>query len=304
MDIKGFSALIVGVVVALVLAGATLPVFANASDETKTIFNNSYNRYSQLLEDDIDNFTMTVTWDVNTTKATVTIGDNEPYDYNMSSTRVPLINTEHGMLNANKANARGILNYDGSATTINITSGPITIEVSNGVVTLTDSATTPNTYTWDVGAWLFYPDNDGNYTAVNATTDKESPIYLNSIDDLYFATVINTDTLGFVSGHGAECKFYNVTDTPTYSMSLLTSEELTGYTNVIKTTIGDYVISTDAGTNADDTPFNPFIVMVPRSIDGYTPMNSALNIIMQILPLLAIAGLVTGAVVWFINRKG
>lgn len=48
MDIKAFPALIVGVVVALVLAGAVLPVFAETTSATDTFTNEGYysmNRY-------------------------------------------------------------------------------------------------------------------------------------------------------------------------------------------------------------------------------------------------------------------
>ena len=288
-------------VVVVVIGSVLIPVLDDAKDDEKTVFNNNYNRYSRLLDSDIDSFSMTITWNVTTTTAYVTVGD-ESYNYAMSSSRVPLICTEEGMLNANKVNSRGVLTYSGSASSINITDSPITIEVASGTVTLTDGASTPNVYTWDVGSWLFYPDNDGNYTAMNTTSDKDTEIYLNSIDDLYFATVINTDSLGFVSGHGATCKFFNQTDTPTYAMNLVSSQ-LAGYTDVITTTIGSYTVSEDAGTNTDGTPFNPFITMVPRAVDGHTSQDNSIIAIYEVIPALVIIALVVGVIALVFRSK-
>lgn len=289
-------------VVVVVIGSVLIPVLDDAKDDEKTVFNNNYNRYSRLLDSDIDSFSMTVTWDVTTTTASVSINGADPYNYSMSSTRAPLIVCEGGTLEANKTNSRGILKYSESATSTNITDGPITISVANGVATLTDSATTPNEYTWDVGSWLFYPDNNGNYTAMNTTTDKDTGIYLNSIDDLYFATVINTNSLGFVSGHGATCKFYSQTDTPTYAMNLASSQ-LAGYTDVITTTIGSYTISEDAGTNTDGTPFNPFITMVPRAVDGHTTQDNSMIAIYSAIPALVILALIVAVLALVFRSK-
>ena len=56
MDIKAFPALIVGVVVALVLAGAVLPVFAETTSATDTFTNEGYYRMSAF--DGANNYTI------------------------------------------------------------------------------------------------------------------------------------------------------------------------------------------------------------------------------------------------------
>lgn len=304
MEMKIPAIAISAFIVIVVLAGVLMPVLDDAVDDQKTIFNNENGRYSQRLDTEINDFRMVVVWnDVTNVNATVTIGDNDPYTYATSTSRSPLIVTEGGMFAANKANSRGTLYYSGSASSINVTASPITITVENGTVTLTDSADTPNVYTWSVGSWLFYPDSNGNYSAMNTTSDRDTKIYLNSIEDLYFAAVINTDSLGFVSGKGKECKFYSQPDTPTYSMSLLNSAEENGYTDVISTTIGDYAVSTEAGTNTDDSPFVPFITMVPRSIDGHTPSNDAISGLLMALPIMVIIALLVAVVALVIRAK-
>lgn len=305
MDVKAFPALIVGVVVALVLAGAVLPVFAETADDQKTIFNNDYNRYSKLIDSDVNNANITIVWsELTNQNITITIGNNDPYTMEMARSRVPLIMSEYGAIEANCNNGRGILRTSDNSSYTYLTNAPVTVQVSSGVVTVTSgSDDTLTTTTFNVGEWLFYPDNNGTYTAMNTTNNPDSTVYLNSIDQLYFVTTINTDNLGYVSGHGDKCTFYSQPGTPTYDMELLNSSEVTGFKDVISTTISDYAISADAGVNSDDSQFVPFITMVPRSIDGHTNLDNTMSTLFNLLPLLAIAGLVTGAVTWFIVRK-
>lgn len=293
-------ALAVSITVAVtIIAGVLIPVLDDASDDQKTLINNSLGRYSKIVDSDINEFSMSLSWpDLSTGKAYVSINGGDPVETSFSSSRVPLVMTEYGAFEAYSVNSRGLLRVSTSATTSYITDAPINIEVASSVVTITtgenDSIVTVATF--NVGNWLFYPDLDGDYTAVNTTTDADTTIYINSIDDLFFATNINTDSLGFVSGHGSSCTFYNVEGTPTYSMSLANYSQYDDFTDVISTTIADYDISTDAGVNADNSAFSPFIVMVPRVIEGHTDLNNSVLSLYGAIPVMVIVALLAAVV--------
>lgn len=305
MNTKSITTIAIATVVAVVtLSMVLVPIVGSAMDEEKTVFNNNYNRYSKLIDSDLDNFSMNITWsDLTQGSITIKIGENDPYTLSISRSRVPLIMTPYGTVEENAVNSRGILRHSASTTYTYLTGGPISIDVANKVVTVTngtgDDATTT---TFNVGDWLFYPDDNGTYTAMNTTSSANDTIYLNSIDDLYFATTINTDNLGFVSGHGKTCTFYNVEDTPSYSMELINSEKVNGYTDIISTKITDYAISSEAGTNSDESQFVPFITMVPRAVIGHTATNNTMLSLFGIIPVFVALAIIV-AVAGFIFAK-
>lgn len=306
LDVRKITMGVVAMIVAiLVVITCATPIMQSLVNEQKTIFNNDYNRYSKLIDSDLDNANITIVWpDLTQGSIEITIGDNDPYTLSVSRSRVPLVLTEFGSVEENAVNSRAIFRSSTAGASSYLTGGPITITVSSGVVTVVngtgDSATTN---TFNVGSWLFYPDDNGDYTAMNTTSSADDIITINSIDDLYFATTINTDNLGFVSGHGATCTFYNVEGTPSYSMELLDSEEVSGYNDVITTKITNYAISAEAGTNLDNSQFVPFITMVPRSVEGHTNMDNTLSMMISIIPLLMVIAIVIGAIGMFIKTR-
>lgn len=305
MDIKAITVALVAVMVGAVVLGATYPIFGDLSDDQKTVFNNDYNRYSRLIDSDLENLSLKIEWnDLTQGSVIITVGTNDPYTLSVSRSRVPLIMTPYGTVEENAVNSRGILRSVDSPTYSYLTGGPIVITVASGVVTVTNgSGDDMTTTTFNVGDWLFYPDDKGDYTAMNTTSSADDVIKINSIDDLYFCTTINTDSLGFVSGHGDTCTFYSQPDTPSYSMELLSSQPLDGYTDVITTKITQYAISSEAGTNSDDSQFVPFITMVPRAVTGHTSMDNTMSMMFQLIPLVLTIGVLLGAIGWFISRK-
>ena len=67
----------------------------------------------------------------------------------------------------------------------------------------------------------------------------------------------------------------------------------------------DKITFTATGSNGDTAvTYSYFLVPYEVTAERTISMDGPLGVLVGVIPLLMVAGLVTGAVVWFINRKG
>lgn len=311
MDVKAFPALIVGVVVALVLAGAVLPVFAETTSATDT-FDNSKNSiaYYDLVDLSGDN-SINIFWDhTKPTKITVNDVEFDLPDVTNYINGVSLIVSDGMALRYYvQSGARyyvqsigvGTAGAYGYASTVNNTDVSITLDSDGWTYNKTTPVTAPLTGS------VFVISDSGDY--VMKTPDSSAYVLEDSITSALGVTVISGTwvIMGWNANTGANItpSEYYPPDGYTITNAVIDSAEVNNYE-------GLYTLDkvTFTATNAEDdtisatVTYSYFIVPSEVTAEKSVHPDGPLTVILNVLPLLAIAGLVTGAVVWFINRKG
>lgn len=287
----------IGIMICVVLLGGLLlPVVVSATDAEKTVYNNTAsNKYSLLYDNDLDGINATievrdfsegkiyVTMDGITEEVAVTNRDN-------------MLMSDKGFVRIDASGQIVRLFLAGQTTYLTTASLPVKVTISNGVVNVKDSSTIDYTFTPE--EWMFIPDNVGNYELVlNTATD----IYVNSINDLYFATIIDTNELGFAWGSNGKATFYDTN--LTFDMTFTTSEKVNPFVDLYRIDMANYQFSTDAGTNADGSGFCPYMVMVPVSVDAHTESNVVVTALLNVLPIITIISIVAAGIYLFMGRK-
>lgn len=303
MDIKAFPALIVGVVVALVLAGAVLPVFAETTDPDTTFTNTGMWRMAPNTNGDTYTFdSATREWSLNGTVVN-----------NSNASNLNVILLDNTTIRSNGW-IRGAQLTGNSVTTVVTNANDQTVVSGNGL---------QGSGTFDIQGYGINP--NGNYLL----TDYDKPVYMNG-DSMIYATGLtgmpNANGLYSAVIHiegnindGVTITPYIVYNTP-YTLTdvsitdvVIDYEEVNGFKDLylLKGITFNYsAVATNNSTSEVTTITNvpcsyssyvvPYEVTAEKSVHPDGPLSVMLNV----LPLLAIAGLVTGAVVWFINRKG
>jgi len=315
MDIKAFPALIVGVVVALVLAGAVLPVFAETTSATDTFKNEGYFRMSEVSATDDD---VIITWDY-----------TKPYTFNINGTD---FNLPTGTTGGNNAYPYTIMAQDGWGVRVSVSAGDkvdlnlygsgtnagllwyatvtdsdtATITLSNGTASFVRNTGTPVTQTYTK---VYIPDNDGDYTLKK----KDTNAYLNK-DSLIYSTG-RTSTLFGSNNFAINCNLTgNIEDGETVNViapsgftpsnAVVNATEVNNYLDLYSFSSVTFDITQDSTDITVNAVYSQVIVPHEVTAEQAVHPDGPLTVMLNVLPLLAIAGLVTGAVVWFINRKG
>lgn len=302
MDVKNFVMAVVGMVLAAVMiGGALLPSVASAVDDERTIYNNGENlRYSELFSGSSSISDLNITLYVSSfTNDELKITNNgvestiNPANYQGTLIMCDQLNIrwDPGNGNVRLSSASDPLNI----LTQNALVAPLTISIVGGNVTVTDSADYTATVT--PTKWLFIPDENGLWETVLST---DSGVYINSLDQIYFSTIITTGNVGFIDGHNGVASSYSG---ESYTWTFENMERVAGYVDLYRVNITDFRFSDNMPHNADGSEIIPFQLIVPRYIDAHTSNNLAASALFNALPLIAIAGLVLAGVYVFINRK-
>lgn len=286
MDVKAFPALIVGVVVALVLFGATLPAWGDINDDMITTYTNTGGTRATMLD-------LSGTHTIISNGTTITIDGGDPItvvNYNLA-------------LASDQINGRRFGNSIqwGSPNGATI-AGDIDLTITDGMIngTLTSIASgTVYTFTNAKINYMAYPDNAGAYTMVFSDNVLRS-IYLTDPEtQFYSANFLNTTGQWFSYYNGVLTVGGQINDTMTF-----TGEKVDYDTTVYRYTISQDDIVFTVDNAGEDYTVHPYICVVPYEVHGMaTQTNHIVATLLSILPLLIGAGLVLGAVAWFIVRK-
>lgn len=293
---------LVGVMICVIMiGGALLPAVSSATDNERTIYNNEANlRYSELFSgsDSISNLNITL-YVESFTNAEIKVTNG-----GVESTITPA-GWQGTLIMCDKLNIRwdpgnGNVRVHSFADPLEILTqsdltAPLTISIANGTITVTDSADYTTTVT--PTEWLFIPDEDGAWETV---LHSSNGIYVNDLNQVYFSTIISTDNIGFMSGHDGIATTYNGVD---YSWSFTNMEKVNGYVDLYRINMSDFRFGDGMPNNADESPIIPYQVIVPRSVDAHTNTNVVVTSLFNVLPLVAITGLVMAGIYVFISRK-
>lgn len=303
MEISKFPMLIVGVVVALVLAGAVLPVFAETTSTTDTFTNDGYFRMTTSIIDD----EIVISWD-STKDSGVTV--NGDY-YDLESAVAP--DQPKSIAFCNDCLIRftdrgGFYSFEiwgenmpgGVDGVSSDTPNAASVTISQNSVTWIKNDADPVTVTTN-GLWTII-DKDGNQ--IMKKMDKGAYITAES------------------EFRGAGNSRVGTGDDPTTASFYIISGTIEGYTiessipvsnkEIVYSDVSNYVglysldkltfTSTFNSAEVNQT-YSYFVVPYEVTAEKTVYPYGALSVMLNVLPLLAIAGLVAGSVAWFIMRK-
>lgn len=287
----------IGIMVCVILLGGLLlPVVVSATDAQKTVYNNTVsNKYSLLYDEDLDSINATIEIrDFSERKLYVTMdGITEEIPL---QTRDSMLMSDKGFIRVDAASSTIRMFLTGETEHVNTNVVPFKVTITNGNVVVSDSDTV--NYSFTPEEWLFIPDNEGDYELVQS---NYTGLYVNSINDLYFATIIETNDLGFAWGSNGKATFYD--SDLTFDMVFTASEKVSPYTDLYRIDMANYQFSTDAGTNADGSGFCPYMVMIPVSVDAHTESNIVVTALLNVLPIIVIVALISVGIYLFMGRK-
>lgn len=312
MDIKGFPALIVGVVVAVVLVGAVVPGFVGASDSagtpiTKTNVGTGHT-FKEMVAGDVlkcesvySGSSRTDTWTLNGETVLNEGITGLTWDWALISDVYFLqvnasINSAVGSGQEIKDPLGSVAYYSGADSTNPNKTFTWTLSADGLTYSLkigdTETSTWTNTPSW---VYVVSTVEDGAYMSAQVTTNA---YYAKQGDkDIILAGNYTTGDLDTGYYYGKD-GVLTVVDSD-YTGTVNFDQELSdGTTDIYDTLV---TVSISDGTNTEE--FSPYRALVPYEVEGHAS-SGALYTLLQILPLLVGAGLVIGAVGWFITRKG
>ena len=299
MNVKNLVLAVVGMVLAAVMiGGALLPAVGSVLDDERTIVNNAiYSSNYAIIEDPIkDDLSLDMSYTYGNTTAIVNEETIPIGQYNSFLVLSDVCLVQVGLADGNNRVA-GV--GDTSITIIDNTYTSVNVIVTGSTISVKVNGTNPIEKTYTNAKWIAYADNDGNYKLMNrGNGGGTDTVYVNDISQIYGATTISVNNLGWASFKGDTL---TVGDT-TYKMSL--TSQSTSYTDVISFINGDgYHVDPNEFTNTNGSLVVPYYFLIPDKIIGHTEQQAVISALFNVVPLVAIAGLVMAGIYVFISRK-
>lgn len=169
----------------------------------------------------------------------------------------------------------------------------ITITSSDTGITVNYGGTVKS---FDFNRYIVHIDPNGNYKQFKAS--DTTALYLNSINQLYVSTSINTNSLGFAWANGLVGQIAGTDVT----LSLDTSE-VTGYADLIRADLSTYYFDDSLGTNSDNSNFRSYYVFAPMTVSAFTDADDH-NVSMLMIVGLMVVLLLVVMVARNLNMRG
>lgn len=306
MDIKGFPALIVGVVVALVLAGAVLPVFAETTSATNVLNNREQALYP--IEKITPDMEYKLVWDTST-PGYVTINDTDQVEIKPGSI---ICAVDSFVIRCGTEGTRYYLQSVGGSLSVYVSvankAGVLTIENNAGTLTITSDFVSDTDVTKTIEfseLYAVYP--NGSYVMKSpeqrAFMKEDSEIYalgLTTMDGVWNNAIQIVGNLDSVT----VTQVFPDPATYTFDNVSINYSECTNYKDTFLLDSITFDATNISTSNVTPCTYSYFVVPAEITAEKAVHPDGALAVMLNVLPLLAIAGLVTGAVVWFVVRKG
>lgn len=283
MDVKNLVMAVIGMVLAAVMVGgALLPAVASINDNSVTAYNNEQGQYSSIIGEDM------------------TIEVTNSYDLSVNDIPVELINaeipaivTDSFMVKIDTLNSGNYIAYysdtTGSVRKNNFESLTITISDNNAnIVVGTDEAVSIPI------SWGYIASTTGDYRAIWVPFD----VKINNISQFCGANWIMT-TQKFASYHGDKVLYDGNEITANYNLTPY-NQAKDVYSLKQGVTGNDYSFKID--NNGTPYTVTPFLCIVPASVEGTTDGYQFASLF-NVIPLIAVAGLVLAGIYVFISRK-
>lgn len=284
MDIKNYIFGAISIIIALVMVGgALLPAVASVNDDSITVYNNEIGQYSSIIGEDMT-IELTDTYNLIVNGTSVELITYE----------IPAIVTDSFMLKLDTLNDGNYLAYysesTGSVRVNNIES--LSIKISDNTAEITVGSDMPVSIPL---TWGFIASDIGDYRAVWIPFD----VKINDISQFYGANWIGT-TLKFASYHGDKVIYGGEELTANYTLKPYnTAKDVFTLTQGGSSNNYSFVVD----NNGAPYTVNPFLCIVPASVEGTTEGYQFAIPLFNVIPLIAVAGLVMAGVYIFISRK-
>ena len=296
MNVGKIPAVVVGVMVAIAIVGATMPIWADTL-ATEDTFNNAGRFY---VTDTIDSdTTITMDYDIDNNVRSWYI-DGVQLEYNVipdgpEYVQTPTVTGSDNVVYRTDGRARGIETSTGASDyTLTVTSESITHgnKVSNAPLFVASTSETNQVMRYGPNSDVYLL-GDSKIIACGYTT-------------LNVSEGVNTNAVISFTGSiddGVNISVYDSTYTFTVSNVTINKQEINGYNDLYKFQSVTFTTTSSDGLTTDCTYS---VIVVPDSVTAERSvyMGGPLGALVGIIPLLIVAGLVVGAVAWFVSRKG
>ena len=304
MDVKAIPALIVGVMVAVVMVGAVLPVFAETTDPDTTFINAGYYdmvytktdsimlywTYTDPTHITINDNVMDMPQTVNGQPRTILCGDNWVIRC------VVLSGGTYGLDYYTDGDTLGASVPGTSTWNLTANNGELSITNQNNV-------TKTNTYTY-----MYCISEDGPLVMKNATTPAyikgDSVVYaMGTTNNVWSGTNVYLKITGNIDdGITASVFGYTGDDAVTVTNTSVNYSEVNGYDDLY--TISDITVTVSNGDTTKQITYSYYIVPDQVTAEKSVHPDAVLSTLINLLPLIAVAGLLLGGIAWVMFRKG
>lgn len=274
------------------IGGAFLPAVSSASDSQYIVYNNDTGQYASLLDSDVSlRFEYAPTEGIN--------------DFYVNNIKVDLLTGQDGLIVTDFMFLKtGVVNnpsnyvcyYNEGVANIVRNIMSLNMEVVDNVATITFVSSAGNSTTFNSAvSWGFYATTTGDYRSIITSGE----FYYTDFDNVYGANTVDT-TSGFFSYHGDEVLYNGAPLTMNYN-----KDRATGSINVYKDSVGpNGTLSFVIDNGGTDYTVKPYVAIIPAKVIGdKTGYSDTISNMFNILPIVAIAGLIMSGIYVFISRK-
>lgn len=306
---KLIAGIVAAAIAVIVLAGVLMPALSNATTTIDTFTNEGYFRMSEITSTDDD---VTITWDytdpyvftVNGEDTTLPFGSTTgtifPYTIMCSDEwgiRATIYNSGVTIDLVLFGNSSSLIWYSSSTDGYNCT-----FTFHEGTFTATRDGGTPATQSYTTA---YYLDKGGEYSmkkgGVNAYLNEDSQIYATGRTSLLNvnmninvqATIEDGATVSMIAPSG-----YTISNESVNNTAVSSHKDLYSFSNVTFTVTDDND-PTSTGTATYGQVIVPYEVSAERSVH----LTDAMNVILNVIPLLIIVSVLLGVVAVFILRR-
>lgn len=286
MDIKNIAASSITIAIAvLIVISLAVPIVGGY--DNKSYFNNNTGVYMTMnvIEESDNDITIVIdheTGEIKTNGVTVPTA--------VGVTRPIITNNLYLYMKVGEAPIGWIYQFTTSAAVYSFANGlsdDMTITISNDELTFSyavDGEDKTVTTSFD---YICYPDDSGTYVLTSASSN---PLYINSANDLYYASIENSSTV-LCYGHGTAVTVNGVSATATITANNIADVSAVKSVSDITVPISNV-----------DVDFSGSIVC-KATVSGVNSQLELYGNLLNIVPLLLIVGVFIGAVSIIVMRE-
>ena len=295
MDVKAIPALIVGVMVAVVMVGAVLPVFAETTSAYDTFTNKGRFYMNTSVSDDV---TITMDYDIeNSVRSWYIDGVLLSYEETSDVIRPTVVGTDNF-----------VFRTDGRSRGLNSATGGI-----DYTVTVTSSSVVTGNKTGNAPLMVASTTETDNVMRYSSTSDAyllgSSEMIACGWTSLKVSDADTTDGVVSFKGNiddGVEITIYNGTYTFTASNVQINATPVNGYEDLYKFASVTFDATYNDGVDDWVTPCTYSVLVIPSEVTAEKSIHpdGPLSTLINVIPLMAVAGLLLAGVAWFVWKKG
>lgn len=304
MENKLIAGIVAAAIAVILLAGVLMPALSNATTTEDTLTNKGYFRLSSI--ESTDDGTITFFWD-HTKPGVMTINGTE---MNINYPNVDVISIS--LVFSDTFTIRFYKEYSAMSCQVylpysqfvgaSVANGTdLTATATSGSISVANTAATPVTgsATYDT---LYYPDTNGSWIM----KDKDTSAYVYPDSTIIVAnglTAVGGNVVGlYFEGNiedGYDFTVYRSTATESDVVSVYS--DVDSYKDIVA--LEKITFTLTSGDNSVEATYSYFLVPYEVTAERSVHLTDAMNVILNVIPLLIIVAVLLGVVAVFILRK-